>query len=389
MCARSMLAMHSATLGYLVGTGVELGSRTERTSTLPQSRRDGVANSDAPANIPASRARLKVCPGAAVIRCLMISCLIQVKGDDEWRPILLQHQAIQLPTHDLGSATPARPATHAAKDPLMKLQLNALLPATALALAGLLLSGVAGAHISLEKGGGLKSRNGDVNLKAGPCGLAGSKRGTNIYTYAPGETVDIKITETIPHPSYFRIAFDKDGDDGFVDPKSIKPIDPARPCPFNADDKCGTTDAANDFYNTPEVLMDNLDPHLSNSRFGSPYSWQVTLPNVTCDNCTLQIIQVMEDTVHGAYNPDPADPSLPDIYHQCLDVVLDGPLQPTDDAGATGGVKTTAPASKDSGGCSVGAARASGARSTGYAALLGLALVGARRRTRSRRVRVD
>lgn len=269
----------------------------------------------------------------------------------------------------------------------MNLHFNASFPATGLALAALLLSGAAEAHISLEQGGGLKSRDGEANLKAGPCGLAGSKRGTNIYTYAPGEVVEIKIIETVPHPSYFRIAFDKDGDDGFVDPKSIKPIDPARPCPFDADDKCDPTDAGNDFYNTPEVLMDDLDPHMSNNVFGkNPYSWQVTMPNVTCDNCTLQIIQVMEDTVHGAYNPDPADKSLPDIYHQCLDVVLDGPVAPSDDGG-TKGTKATAPASKDSGGCSVSAARVSGARSTSYAALLGLALMGACRKTRPRRAR--
>jgi MYXO-CTERM domain-containing protein len=272
----------------------------------------------------------------------------------------------------------------APKDPFMKLHLNTPLPASSrplafgLALASLLLSGVASAHISLEQGGGLMSRDGEANLKQGPCGLAGSKRGTNIYTYAPGESVEIKIKETIPHPSYFRIAFDKDGDDGFIDPKSIKPIDPNRPCPFDANDKCGTTDDSNDFYNTPEVLMDNLDPHLSNNMLGNPYSWQVTMPNYTCDNCTLQIIQVMEDTIHGAYNPDPADPSLPDIYHQCLDIVLDGPVQPSDDAG-TGGAKTPAPASKDTSGCSVAAP----GRSTGHGywgvTALGLAWLVARR----------
>ncbi|HEX7671901.1 MAG TPA: SCE4755 family polysaccharide monooxygenase-like protein [Polyangiaceae bacterium] len=267
----------------------------------------------------------------------------------------------------------------------MKRHFNALFPVTGLALAGLLQSGVAGAHISLEQGGTQKSRDGDANLKEGPCGKAGSTRGTNIYTYAPGETVEVKIMETVPHPSYFRIAFDKDGDDGFIEPKSIKPIDPARPCPFNAADKCGTTDADNDFYNSPEVLMDNLDPHLSNNKFGNPYSWQVTMPNVTCDNCTLQVIQVMEDTVHGAYNPvkgDPADPNyVADIYHQCIDLVLEGPLLPSDDGG-TAGKKTTTPASKDSGGCSVGAPGSSKTSQGWFVAGLALSWLVARRARR-------
>lgn len=280
----------------------------------------------------------------------------------------------------------------------MKLRLNAVFPASSrpfapalglgLALAGLLLSGAASAHISLEQGGSQKSRDGDANLKEGPCGLAGSKRGTNIFTYAPGETVEVKIMETIPHPSYFRIAFDKDGDDGFIEPKSIKPIDPARLCPFNAADKCGTTDADSDFYNSPEVLMDNLDPHLSNGKFGNPYSWQVTMPNVTCDNCTLQIIQVMQDTVHGAYNPvkgDPADnPYVADIYHQCIDLVLDGPLLPSNDGGnVKGGAGAATPASKDTGGCSVASPGRSTRPEHWSAMALGLAWLFVRR-TRAR-----
>src|SRR5439155_27217926 len=151
--------------------------------------------------------------------------------------------------------------------------------------AALCLAAPAAAHISLEKGGTHISRDGDANLKEGPCGLAGSTRGTHVYTYAPGATIIISIVETIPHPSYFRIAFDTDGNDGFKEPASIKPIDPNRKCPINSMDHCG----AADFYNTPEVLpnMDHLNPHLAGS--GTPtYTWGVKLPNVECINCTPQ-----------------------------------------------------------------------------------------------------
>jgi hypothetical protein len=198
-----------------------------------------------------------------------------------------------------------------------------------LVLAGIAWSPSVSAHISLERGGTHLSRYGDGEIKDAPCGRAGGVRGTNVYTYAPGETITVNLVETIPHPGYFRIAFDDDGDDDFKDPVSIQPLDPGRPCPLNEFDQCGHTDDFRDLYNTPAVLpgMDFLEPHVTAS-FGAEYTWQVTLPNVQCNNCTLQVIQVMEDIVHGAYNTDRSiEPSyIEDVYHQCIDLVLDGPL---------------------------------------------------------------
>ena len=212
------------------------------------------------------------------------------------------------------------------------------------------------AHISLEQGGTHLSRYGDgasgnpsatVVLKNPPCGKTGGTRGTHIYTYEPGQTITVSIVEYISHPSYFRIAFDNDGDDAFTDPASIKPIDPSRKCPDGPGDHCGTSD----FYNTPAVLpnMDDLNPHLADSSKTPKYTWQVTLPNVECDNCTLQVIQVMEDDLfHGPYDPTPGV-GVPDVYHQCIDLVLkhggsaDGGGSPeTGSAGATGAAGTGA-----------------------------------------------
>jgi MYXO-CTERM domain-containing protein len=178
------------------------------------------------------------------------------------------------------------------------------------------------AHISLEQAGTHNSRYGDGELKAGPCGKAGGARGTNIYTYAPGQKITISVLETIVHPSYFRFAFDDDGDNAFIEPASIKPIDPNRKCPTGPGDHCGTSD----FYNSPAVLpnMDNLNPHLT-AASGAKYTWEVTLPNVECTNCTLQLIQVMEDDLfHGPYDPTPGV-GIEDIYHQCIDIVLKRP----------------------------------------------------------------
>ncbi|MCA9560948.1 MAG: hypothetical protein KC583_20510, partial [Myxococcales bacterium] len=54
----------------------------------------------------------------------------------------------------------------------------------------------------------------------------------------------------------------------------------------------------------------------------------VTLPDVECDNCTLQVIQVMFD------KPPQTSPGN-DLYYQCADLVLrgDGPPPPPVDAG--------------------------------------------------------
>jgi hypothetical protein len=184
-----------------------------------------------------------------------------------------------------------------------------------LCLATCLSASVAHAHISLEMAGDYMSRagDGDDELKDAPCGKAGAARGSNVYTFEPGQTITINLSEFIPHPGYFRIAFDNDGDDGFMEPQSIMPEN--RPCMMD-ETRCGKTD----FCNSPTVLLDNIEPHWDSDAFTDPAidrSWQVKLPDVECETCTLQIIQVMTDPPgHGPYD------LMSDIYHQCIDVTL-------------------------------------------------------------------
>jgi hypothetical protein len=232
-----------------------------------------------------------------------------------------------------------------------------VLGCVALVVTMLGMSRVASAHISLEEGGTHKSRYGDGEIKAGPCGKLNGTRGPNVYTYAPGQKITVAIVESIPHPGYFRIAFDNDGDDAFITPRSIKPIDPARKCPNDPTDQCGTAD----MYNSPAVLpgMDNLNPHLT-ARIGAKYTWEVTLPDVECTNCTLQVLQVMEDDLtHGPYDTRPGV-GVADVYFQCIDLVLkrsgDGGTGGPTDAGTTD-VRTPP---SDSGGATGGAGGATG-----------------------------
>jgi MYXO-CTERM domain-containing protein len=182
-----------------------------------------------------------------------------------------------------------------------------------LAGALVLLGGLstARAHISVDDGGTHMSRSGVDDQKDAPCGVAGSKRGTNVYKYKPGATITLSIAETISHPGYFRIAFDKDGDDNFPIPMGTDGM--MGNC--SGDPKCGPGKA--DYCSNETVLLDNLDPHAQAFGASKKYTWSVKLPDVECDNCTLQIIQMMNDfNFHPS--PYPAD----DIYYRCIDIVL-------------------------------------------------------------------
>lgn len=266
----------------------------------------------------------------------------------------------------------------------------------------LLLGGIgastAHAHISMT--GALMSRGGDQKMS--PCD--GAKGDGPIYTFEPGATITLALREAIPHPSYYRIAFDDDGDDGFVEPKSIKPIEATRACPFDEDDQCGESDFCNVVSATgATVLWDNLNPHTAAQAMNM--TWNIKLPDIECENCTIQVLQVMEDTVHGAYCPQGscanAADSLEDIYHRCIDIKLergatnspgtttapvnnmgmqcmaDGPATMSPDAGApsagTGAAGSTAGTGAAEGGAggmsagTAGAVAAAGAPSAGAA----------------------
>ncbi|HEX5657663.1 MAG TPA: SCE4755 family polysaccharide monooxygenase-like protein, partial [Polyangiales bacterium] len=182
-----------------------------------------------------------------------------------------------------------------------------------LVLGLLLIASPAYAHIRVEN---MTSRDGDAQKDA-PCGAPGSQWGASgVTTLQPGATLTIEINEYVRHPGYFRIAFGEDAN--FKDPVSIQPIDPNRRTVSERDQ-----DKASDFCSNPTVLMDNLDAHMSG---GGKRSYEVKLPSIECVRCTIQIVQVMEDVIHGPYNLEVSSTSfdLPDLYHQCIDVTLAG-----------------------------------------------------------------
>lgn len=186
-----------------------------------------------------------------------------------------------------------------------------------------------------------------TDLKMGPCGKGGlDARTQNVTTAKPGATITVKWDETIDHPGHFRIAFDPDGAH-FTDPSSF-------------------TDTAPRMY----VLLDNIADKTGTAPI--PYTAQVTLPNMECNNCTLQVLQVMTD------KPPYGDGN--DIYYQCADFVLaaDAPdmagQAPRNDLGATHDLSVEAPTVVPTG-CQTAPGAATG-KSAGVGLFLSTILVG-------------
>jgi hypothetical protein len=127
--------------------------------------------------------------------------------------------------------------------------------------------------------------------KAGPCGAGpGDMRGDIITVFQGGETITIKWIEFVDHPGHYRISFDADGQDDFADPPDY--------------------DA---YYSNAAVLVDQIEDKDGQNIM---YEAQITLPEMSCDNCTIQLTQMMTD------KPPYGDGN--DLYYQCADIVIEG-----------------------------------------------------------------
>lgn len=176
-------------------------------------------------------------------------------------------------------------------------------------------AGVSSAHIDLTSPA---PRHADDQQKVSPCGARGDARGETVTVFEPGETITVTWNETIDHPGHFRIMFDDDGFDDFPEPANENDL-----CEPGVDKGC---------------LLDGIA-----DKKGGSYSAEVTLPDVECDNCTLQLIQVMTDR-------RPAT-----LYYRCADLVLK-----SSDPGAA----TSAASSSASAGAGGGATGAGGGATT-------------------------
>lgn len=168
---------------------------------------------------------------------------------------------------------------------------------SATTLALLFVPAIAHAHIALTDP---PARHPAADLKQGPCGTGpGDSRTTDpskITEYTAGETITIYFTESIQHPSHYRVMLSSTGDEAFTDPTGYEDI----------------SLSAGDLI---DGVMD--DP----AGVGAEqHEIEVTLPNEACEECTIQLIQVMYDK--EPWGPEPNPPQGADIYYQCADIVI-------------------------------------------------------------------
>lgn len=105
------------------------------------------------------------------------------------------------------------------------------------------------------------------------------------------------------------------------------------------------------------TVMKDLIPDVQGSfpAGGRPYSFDITLPNIECSNCTLQVTQLMTDKP-----PYTTDALSNDIYYQCADITLSanapdaGPPPPPGDGAPTGDAGNPATGEVGGGCCSTG-----------------------------------
>jgi len=143
--------------------------------------------------------------------------------------------------------------------------------------------------------------------KTGPCGGSNTDWGKPSYVVTKavgGQKLHIKVQETIYHPGHYRVAL-------AVNSPAELPVDPKA---TTAEGDRGPRSVSGEIQNPVQipVLADGLFPHAA--KVDAPLETDVTLPNISCKRCTLQVIQFME--AHGANNPGNY------TYHHCAIVEI-------------------------------------------------------------------
>jgi hypothetical protein len=175
----------------------------------------------------------------------------------------------------------------------------------------------AAAHFRLlEPQGWIEQNNLGDPQKAGPCGgtLADSGTPTNaVNRVQGGQMLHIKVQETVFHPGHYRVALAVNSRDELPPDPDVKTRD---------SDK-GPWSVSSPIAGQPNVpvLADGLFVHTT--RQTSPFETDVQIPNISCDKCTLQIIEFMAE--HGYNKPGGY------FYHHCavLQITAD-PAKPID-----------------------------------------------------------
>ncbi len=179
------------------------------------------------------------------------------------------------------------------------------------------LAPLAGAHFRLLEPQSwiVENQLGDPQ-KLGPCGGTSADGGmpTNIVGKVKGgQKLHVKVQETVYHPGHYRIAL-------AVNSRAELPPDPST---TTRDSEKGPMSVTAAIQNPPRipVLADGL--FAPTARAPDPFETDIQLPNITCEKCTLQIVEFMAE--HGL-NKDGGY-----FYHHCADLqIAADPAKPLD-----------------------------------------------------------
>ena len=154
--------------------------------------------------------------------------------------------------------------------------------------------------------------------KAGPCGGTNADYGKPSYIVSQamgGSKLHVKVQETVYHPGHYRVAL-------AVNSPAELPVDPKA---TTMDTEKGPRSVSAEIQNPVQmpVLADGLFAHTA--RVADPFETDVTLPNINCKKCTLQVIQFMAE--HAVNNPGMF------TYHHCAALqITANPKMPIDAA---------------------------------------------------------
>lgn len=219
---------------------------------------------------------------------------------------------------------------------------------------------VAHAHFTLLEPACYSEQNrlGDPQ-KSAPCGQADPGRPAemtgDVTTYVQGQTITLKVEETIFHPGHYRVSI-------APDPESLPPDPEVTP----GSTPCGSTVIETD----PKLplVADGLLVHTT--ALTGEQSVEIKLPDdLTCENCTLQVSEFMSN--HGINNPGGC------FYHHCATItIVPREGEPTGSGGAggesgEGGAASSSNSSSSSGSGDGGTASAGGSPGDGGAASTG------------------
>ena len=186
-------------------------------------------------------------------------------------------------------------------------------------------------------------RNG--NQKIGPCENTDAK---TPVTLRGGSTLTIRITETIQHPGHFRVLFDRDTSNGEDFPLHQACDEELSPGELPVD----TTILTDRLLPAPGKHCADFDsPATRTPVNNAEYSFDVTLPDIECENCAIQVVQVMTDKAEVWSNQGGSG-----LYFRCADVRLSDTDVVDEDPG-TGSEdhdedEDTLPTNANAGGCS-------------------------------------